>query len=379
VKVGMIYWQFLCENGSELRIGGIETYLWELGRLLSDLGWQPIVFQCAKESFEKDVGFLHVRGIPEMRRDIAKRSLYKAATTYLNMSKDLLIFASDNLSVPTNNERCISIQHGISWDQPWRLLNQRKWIRGRMLSQLYRFYMAKKYLSMFDNCHNRVCVDYNFYNWYKTLTVGGDLAKIWVIPNCSRSQQQKTPPLRDGHKLKIIFARRFGEYRGSRIMAHAVKEILSRFPLVQVTFAGEGSDQTYLQNLFMGYSQVQFIKYSPDEAEAIHREHHIAVVPSLGSEGTSFAIAEAMGAGCAVIATHVGGITNMILDQYNGLLIPPESSALIAALNQLITNERLRKDISSRAIETAEKAFGIDLWRQRWTSVLNEVSHADLF
>ncbi|WP_420491566.1 glycosyltransferase [Neobacillus drentensis] len=53
---------------------------------------------------------------------------------------------------------------------------------------------------------------------------------------------------------------------------------------------------------------------------------------NLGSEGTSLSLLEAMAAKCAEIATNVGGMTNIILDNYNGLIINPDESELYLAL-----------------------------------------------
>jgi len=97
-------------------------------------------------------------------------------------------------------------------------------------------------------------------------------------------------------------------------------------------------------------------------------------VPSIASEGTTFSVAEAMAAGCAVVATHVGGITNMIIDGYNGLLIPPSAAALQAALERLINDGDLRRRLGQRAQQVAEASFGLERWRRQWTEVLTTVA-----
>ena len=92
----------------------------------------------------------------------------------------------------------------------------------------------------------------------------------------------------------------------------------------------------WLRQEFLNDLRVEFTMYHPKYAVSIHRRHDIAVVPSLASEGTTFAVAEAMAAGCSVIATHVGGVTNMIVHNYNGLLVSPDAAALVAGLETLI-------------------------------------------
>jgi len=87
---------------------------------------------------------------------------------------------------------------------------------------------------------------------------------------------------------------------------------------------------------------VTFTKYLPDEVLDIHLEHDIAVVPSIASEGTSLSVAEAMGAGCAVVATAVGGVTNMIINGHNGILAMPDAASVLNGLETVVSDPALR-------------------------------------
>ena len=107
----------------------------------------------------------------------------------------------------------------------------------------------------------------------------------------------------------------------------------------------------------------------------VHLAHDIVVVPSLGSEGTSLSVAEGMGAGCAVVATNVGGITNMIIDGYNGLLVMPTAAALTTALERVIADPELRQALGSKAYETAVRSFSLEVWEAKWRQVLEEVAY----
>ncbi len=81
-----------------------------------------------------------------------------------------------------------------------------------------------------------------------------------------------------------------------------------------------------------------------------------------------------MAAKCSVVATNVGGMTNIILDNYNGLMINPDERELYDALEKLIINPQLRDELSKNAYETVSKSFNIKLWEERWIRVLKEVS-----
>lgn len=78
----------------------------------------------------------------------------------------------------------------------------------------------------------------------------------------------------------------------------------------------------------------------------VYRRADIVLVPTCYSEGTSLSCLEAMASGCAVIATNVGGLPELIINRFNGLLIAPEAEALAEALTQLIEQPELRQDIA---------------------------------
>jgi glycosyltransferase involved in cell wall biosynthesis len=55
-----------------------------------------------------------------------------------------------------------------------------------------------------------------------------------------------------------------------------------------------------------------------------------------------YAVLEAMSLGCPIVATHVGGIPEMIQDQRNGLLTPPhEPNKMADACSALIKDPTL--------------------------------------
>jgi glycosyltransferase involved in cell wall biosynthesis len=157
-------------------------------------------------------------------------------------------------------------------------------------------------------------------------------------------------------------------------MASIVATLLLRFPEVQFTFAGDGSDAEWLHSRFKNNPRVTIKKVPYSERIALHLEHDIAVVPSFGSEGTSLSVVEAMASGCAVVATNVGGVPNIVIDGYNGLLVDTRESDVEAALIRLITNETYRNAIRERAGEMANDAFSLDIWKQRWVGVLNTLA-----
>ena len=120
--------------------------------------------------------------------------------------------------------------------------------------------------------------------------------------------------------MRILFARRLVPEKGTRLIARVFEKLLKQRAKLEITIAGEGKDREMLAETFRGDNRVSFCTYKTDESIAMHHRHDVSVVPSLCGEGTSLTIAEAMAAGCAVVATNTGGTITQIIDGYNGVL-----------------------------------------------------------
>jgi len=83
------------------------------------------------------------------------------------------------------------------------------------------------------------------------------------------------------------------------------------------------------------------------------------------NEAFSLALVEAMASGCAVVATRVGGMAEIVQDGVSGLLIERGSAhSLIAAVSRLLADKRLREKIGGVArasvIERFDRRSAID-------------------
>ena len=81
-----------------------------------------------------------------------------------------------------------------------------------------------------------------------------------------------------------------------------------------------------------------------------------------------------MSAQCAVITSDVGGITNIVVDGYNGLMTPAgDVEALYQAIKFLLNNPHEMKRLSSNAYEMVKSSFSYEKWKMEWKKVIKEV------
>lgn len=346
-----------------MSVGGIQTYIANLIPLLEQLGYKVTVYQKARTKFEKMLGDVMVKGIPteEKRGPGIGRALFAECAGRFNRERDMLIFGCDNYICDTDGIPFIAVQHGITWDKP---------IYSRPVYWLFKkFYRAVDTIRRVEKADMLVCVDNNFINWYRA-TVAKPNIRLYGIPNFSAVAPECVKP--ESGPVRIIFARRFFDYRGTRIFAEAVSRLMEEGADIHVTLAGDGPDEGWLREKLGGFHNVEFTRYASGESLKVHADKHIAVVPTMGSEGTSLSLLEAMSAQCAVIGTNVGGITDIVIDRYNGRLINPDSDSLYDALKELVENPALRRRLAAKGYETVREGFSKEKWENAWRRVLEE-------
>lgn len=118
--------------------------------------------------------------------------------------------------------------------------------------------------------------------------------------------------------------------------------------------------------------RVRWYDVPPNEMPGIYRSADLVVIPTCYSEGTSLACLEALASKKPVIATNVGGLPDLIISGYNGLLIEPEETALLDAIKILVDNPHLRDTLSENGVKAAQM-FRISIWRSRWIGVIQQM------
>lgn len=176
--------------------------------------------------------------------------------------------------------------------------------------------------------------------------------------------------------LRILYPRRISMERGIIPMMLAADRMLGAFPDLEVEFAGElvegstvGRSFRYWHRTHPHADRIKHRTYDFRDIREAYHQADIAVIPTVFSEGTSYACLEAMSCGLPVVASNVGGLNDLIQDGFNGLLVPPGEEALTAALVRLVQDRAERERLGIYARETA-LSYDISHWRRRWSSVL---------
>tara|TARA_Y100000741_G_scaffold363346_1_gene351378 strand:- start:1343 stop:2038 length:696 start_codon:yes stop_codon:yes gene_type:complete len=99
-------------------------------------------------------------------------------------------------------------------------------------------------------------------------------------------------------------------------------------------------------------------RVSDEDLSRIYSEADIYLIPTMRYEGLPLALLEAMAHGIPTISSKIGGNSDVITHDEDGLFIKPgDLEELIAGIKKLGNDSELRKRISIAARETTEKRF----------------------
>ena len=83
----------------------------------------------------------------------------------------------------------------------------------------------------------------------------------------------------------------------------------------------------------------------------------------MASENETFGLVyiEAMACGTPVIGTNIGGVPEVITDNYDGFLIEPSNSSMLTQkIEKLLYDENLRKEFIKNALKTVRRKFSTE-------------------
>jgi glycosyltransferase involved in cell wall biosynthesis len=171
---------------------------------------------------------------------------------------------------------------------------------------------------------------------------------------------------------------RLSPVKGYNYLLYAIKEVKKYIPNINLILIGEGPQKDYLMELVeqLGLKENVFFLGSQMNVKQFYPLMDVYVLPSL-QEGLGLSLIEAMASQRACIATDVGGITNIIENWEDGLLIEPaDSYALSDAIRRLINDTYTKISMGKRAKQKVEQRFDINVTVEKtiefYSEVLNE-------
>ncbi len=163
----------------------------------------------------------------------------------------------------------------------------------------------------------------------------------------------------------LLFTGRFVATKGINTILKAVPTVIKQFPNALFVFVGGGNYEPYQSYLvMMGVPQRNFLFYGyvADyyDLPAVYSRSTITLAPTI-YEPLGIRILEAMSCGKPVIASRIGGITEIIEHGKNGLLISPGDYVSLAnAIVSLLSDGDLLTSMGKKARQRVIENFSVD-------------------
>ncbi len=202
-----------------------------------------------------------------------------------------------------------------------------------------------------------------------------NLNKIKVIPNGISLPDQSNGSIefykKNHSDVWICVVASLTPVKRHDILIKAVADLLSRgiAKEFKVILLGDGPQRQRLGKMVKDLGLEHYVHFE-GTVENVYDYLHFADIGVLCSdkEGLSNAIMEYMACGLPVIATAIGGNTELV-DKTNGILIPPgDYVALADALEQLITDPRLRRRLGKEGRKKIKENFS-------WEKTINALEN----
>lgn len=157
----------------------------------------------------------------------------------------------------------------------------------------------------------------------------------------------------DGYKVKhqginIGFYKHLKEKYGPKYLIKAINLIKNKHKNIHVFIAGKGEQREELKNLAKNIAVDHLIEFigwlPPEKLIKYYRITDIVAMPSvLESETFGVAAVEASAMGLPVIASNVGGVSEVVKNGETGILIEPKKiDSLAEAISKLVENKSMR-------------------------------------
>lgn len=199
-----------------------------------------------------------------------------------------------------------------------------------------------------------------------------EIPNAMVIPNpVLKVPEEKHWKYEESRKPFILVVARFDLHKGGDLVLDAFRSVALKNDEIELLFVGpdRGLSVKGKQLYFSDYleqfipeenikKRIKFLGHCNQEKISELRKTSLVTLICSRYENFPLSLLEALAHGCPTVATSVGGINEIIIDGYNGLLANVESTEDIAnKLLELIDNPKKMKELSKNAIEDCEKRF----------------------
>ena len=181
-----------------------------------------------------------------------------------------------------------------------------------------------------------------------------------------------------GEERSILFVGRLVERKGVNHVIRALGAVRRRVP-ARLVVIGDGPERKRLEHLAQEVGVAAHVEFrgrvSDEDLCRAYAAADVFVLPSVldarqDTEGLGVVLLEAMNYSVPVIASDIGGITDIVQHDRTGLLVPPGNErALADALARVLLDKAVADRLASEGRRLVRETFSWDRIVDRWEAV----------
>lgn len=177
----------------------------------------------------------------------------------------------------------------------------------------------------------------------------------------------------------IVSVGRLVPWKGFRTLIDVTYKLSRDYPDITCVIIGDGPEHSALvahaKERGME-THVRFVDRQPKQALAVALSGADVFVLNTSYEGFSHQLLEVMALGVPIVTTPVGGNTELLTDEREGLLVPyDDTKELVRAITRLLQEKSLRESVTAAARERV-KEFSTPRMVEGIRQVLESVVHS---
>lgn len=194
------------------------------------------------------------------------------------------------------------------------------------------------------------------------------------LPDSERAARRREMGIADDQRV-LIYGARFWPEKAHPNLLEAMTILRHSHPEALLLLPGTGPDlgmaKARCTELGLDHS-VRFLGFH-DDYETLLAISDIMVHPS-DNEGVALAVCAAMAAGLPIVASRVGGLTEILAHERSAILIPPRSPReLAAAVSSLLEDSARAAALGAAARKFIREEYSLEVATERLTAIYEEM------
>lgn len=208
---------------------------------------------------------------------------------------------------------------------------------------------------------------------HRELGIGGRFFYLpFFVPSQESTADPPSPSLQPPDGPYFFCVGRLTKAKG----LHTLMPVFRHWNKAPLLVAGSGCYEHRLRQLAAGNDNVRFLGQVPrSQLPQLYRQAVAVIVPSIGYEIAPLVIVEAFRERTPVLARNLGGLSEPVADSGAGFIYDTDQQ-LVAAMDRLIENPSLRRELGQRAYRAYRSKWTPDAHLQRYFALIDQIAAA---